>query len=272
MTIRRFLKPSLLPLPEAAKTLDDAVSNDVMATVLDIFNSTSIILFSAKTLTQFFEEWSIKNQIPSDQIRHLPYGACILGGIRFIFENDIGIHPGHVIDYSYAEQKYGPLLYELAMAKIYPDILIPSTLIKPGAVKVWRKMLQRPDVEKVWILRNLLRFPGSDHVDPEAERLEPEFAEVKYKLEQLVGDKRTPITKASVEQAVKYLTPDEQETLTHMYGYRKNNKALYEGMVELGESFIKSKCRLHGIVNPGQIKGLLEYAANKKFHEAYSDS
>lgn len=53
------------------------------------------------------------------------------------------------VSYSVAVEKYGPMLYDVAMASIYPEYLCSDYDLTAASQKVWNKMLERNDVEKI---------------------------------------------------------------------------------------------------------------------------
>ena len=54
-----------------------------------------------------------------------------------------------MISKSYAIDKHGPLMYDIALSEVSPNGLIPDRMIRPAAQKIWEYYdTQRPDVKK----------------------------------------------------------------------------------------------------------------------------
>lgn len=78
---------------------------------------------------------------------------------------------------TYAIDKHGPLMYELALSVIHPMGLVPSRTIRPGATKVWTYFdKNRPDVDKKMLPKDHELYTEEFDVDIEHQHLKDEEA------------------------------------------------------------------------------------------------
>lgn len=90
----------------------------------------------------------------------------------------------YMIHKSFAIDKHGPLMYNLALSVIAPIGIIPDRQIRPAAQKVWSYFdKQRPDVKKTVIHPKEEWFAKEYDVDIEHEHLkDPEVLELINKI------------------------------------------------------------------------------------------
>jgi len=89
-----------------------------------------------------------------------------------------------MINRSYAIDKHGPLMYNLALSVVSPAGIIPDRLIRPAAQKVWMYFdSQRPDVKKTTMKPKHIWFAKKYDIDIEHENLkDPEILKLINKI------------------------------------------------------------------------------------------
>lgn len=137
-------------LNEKAVSLDDVISNepDTAAIKVDFvkFNKEylKIILYNFKT--------------------NLVEGLIILE--RFKGDKE------YMIAISYAIDKHGPLMYDLALSVTSPSGIIPDRTIRPAAQKIWSYFTEnRPDVKKTPMTKKDYWFATEYELDIEHQHL-----------------------------------------------------------------------------------------------------
>ena len=78
----------------------------------------------------------------------------------------------YMISKSYAIDKHGPMMYDVALSEVSPDGIIPDRMIRPAAQKIWEYYdTQRPDVKKKNMPTTHYWYAKEYDVDLEHEKL-----------------------------------------------------------------------------------------------------
>lgn len=128
---------------------------------------------------------------------------------------------------SSAQDKFGPLTYEIIMGLIYPYYLRSDASITKHAVQVWDKMYERADVSKIW-LGNL-----------SAEELEKGFKAIGLRIPASEASTFSNITE---EEYKSEFYPDVNPHIGPLYAYRlkpnsETNRA-YRSLHENGSALV----------------------------------
>lgn len=140
------------------------------------------------------------------------------------------------VAYSVAVQKYGPLLYDVAMASVYPAYLCSDYDLTADSQRVWNKMLARNDVEKIpvtelgddaWSMVNTsFNVAGltSEAAQKASESMEDQELDLKW-----------------FENFVNSLPPEDKAKLGPFYGFRRKagkNLSKYNTLLKASEEII----------------------------------
>lgn len=137
---------------EAAKTIDDASADRLALYVVD--NSSdrpNVVLYSPLTAINTFDRllkstgtkltpgWQVGNQLTAD--------GALIGFLEFE-KNQYCDNDTYEVKLSAATNKYGPLMYDIALSYVYPNFLISDReSVSREAQSVWKHYLtNRPDV------------------------------------------------------------------------------------------------------------------------------
>jgi hypothetical protein len=144
----------LLYVNEAAKTSGDAVSSKLGLIVGEgRAGKKDIVLYSGAIARRIYErhlerpeeakEWSARSDFLFTQLAE----QAIVGIITY--KN----HATNLVavKFSAATNKFGPLLYEIAMGMAEPKYVHSDYQLTKGSRTVWQKMYERTDVEKKWL-------------------------------------------------------------------------------------------------------------------------
>lgn len=122
------------------------------------------------------------------------------------------------VSYSVAVEKYGPMLYDVAMASIYPEYLCSDYDLTAASQKVWNKMLERNDVEKIPVtelgddvyMMVSTSFNVSGLTSKQAEE-----------ADKSIGDQEAELDSEWFENFVNSLPPEDKAKLGPFYGFRR---------------------------------------------------
>jgi hypothetical protein len=172
---------------------------------------------------------------------------------------------------SAAVQKYGPMIYEMVMATIYPSYLRSDYSLSSDSRTVWNKMYLRKDVEREWI--------GS--FEDSIQELETSFGVAGMKSEvaqdfasDLAGGRwRNGINKNLFDkELVAKLPPEDLAKLGPFYAYRLKPSATklvdYTKLHRLGEDLIEQLAGTFKLP-VREIQKILAEAAREQFQRLY---
>lgn len=81
-------------------------------------------------------------------------------GVIILDEKDSGYEVGGV----FADKGYGPLMYRVAMSRVYPSYVFPDRVeVSEQASSVWKKFYQNPSIEHIPIKDN--EFHRDEHLN-----------------------------------------------------------------------------------------------------------
>lgn len=142
------------------------------------------------------------------------------------------------VSYSVAVEKYGPMLYEVAMAAIYPDYLCSDYSLTAASQKIWNKMLERIDVEKIPVtelggdvyMMVATSFNVSGLTSIQAEE-----------ANKSIGNEAKDLDLQWFENFVNSLPPEDKAKLGPFYGFRRKagkDLSKYDTLLKVTEDII----------------------------------
>jgi hypothetical protein len=172
---------------------------------------------------------------------------------------------------SAAVQKYGPMIYEMVMAAIYPSYLRSDYSLTADSRTVWNKMYLRKDVEREWV--------GS--FDSIRQELETSFGVAGMKSEvaqdfasDLAGGRWPNAINKNLfdKELVAKLPPEDLAKLGPFYAYRLKPSATklvdYTKLLRLGEDLIEQLAGTFKLP-VREIQKILAEAAREQFQRLY---
>lgn len=122
------------------------------------------------------------------------------------------------VSYSVAVEKYGPLLYDVAMAAIYPEYLCSDYDLTAASQNIWNKMLSRNDIEKIPVtelgddlyMMISTSFNVSGLTSKQAEE-----------ADKSIGDQEAELDSEWFDNFVNSLPPEDKAKLGPFYGFRR---------------------------------------------------
>jgi hypothetical protein len=198
---------------EAPKTPEEAIEAELGLFIYPTDDSIAVILIDSERCENILASYLEKKEAYKPKKEWLTTAIgnrAVVGGV--------GIrHPdAWRVSFSVAVSKYGPLLYDAAMAAIYPDYLCSDTDITEAAQKVWNKMLERNDVEKI---------PVTELGDDVYMMISTSFSVAGLTSKQ-AEEARNSIGDANLdlewfENFVSSLPPEDKAKLGPFYGFRR---------------------------------------------------
>lgn len=264
---------------EAAKTSQEALDADLAIYVDKARSSTTVILFSQNRTLDLIDSYhekykgTIKESGGDNKDAKIDWliqklgNRVVVGGV-----GASGAVGGiYRVFGSAAVQKYGPMIYEMVMAAIYPSYLRSDYSLTADSRTVWNKMYLRKDVEREWV--------GS--FEDSIQELETSFGVAGMKSEvaqdfasDLAGGRwRNGIDKNLFDkELVAKLPPEDLAKLGPFYAYRLKPSATklvdYTKLLHLGEDLIQQLAGTFKLP-AREIQKILAAAAREQFDRLY---
>jgi len=172
------------------------------------------------------------------------------------------------VNTSSAVQKYGPMIYDLVMASVYPEYIRSDFSLTADSRRVWNVMYTRPDVEHSWVgnwgvyeVINSWNVAGMSEQDNIHDFLN------KIKSE-------TPITEKEFNNNfVNKLDSENKEKIGPFYAYRFSGgrSRASAKLIEAGNAAIEELANSFR-VSTQEIEMVLEAASGIQFNRLYSKS
>lgn len=136
-----------------------------------------------------------------------------------------------IISKSYAIDKHGPLMYDVALSEASPNGIIPDRMIRPAAQKIWKYYdMQRPDVKKTKMQKDHYWYAKEFDVDLEHEHLKtPETLELLnkiYSVDKPLGHVEELIERGNALVEKEKLKPSELIQMAETAFYKRYNDEL----------------------------------------------
>ena len=199
---------------------------------------------------------------------------AIIGVIR---ANSLDTDRGDLwnIGSSAAVQKYGPLIYDISMAAIYPEYIRSDFSLTPASRKVWNVMMTRKDVERKWVgewgVSQVLTSWDVSDIQGDAKTSGKQLNNFIQKVEDYEIDLNENVfNKMFVEK----LSPENKAKLGPFYACRlspdRTKLVDYNRLLKAGDDIIEELAGTFGS-NIKDVEDVLLDAAREHFMRLYGD-
>jgi len=259
-------------LYEAAKTSKEALKAGLGLYIWKSSEELVFILFSPERCIQATESYFSKHQdrLNSkeevlDWLETYFGNRVIVGSVMATRKDTPKRDDLWMVLTSAAVQKYGPLIYEMVMASIYPNYIRSDFTLTPDSRRVWNVMYTRSDVEHSWIGNW-----GSDELITSWNVSDMfEQKNIRNVLNKIENE--TPITETEFDvDFVQKLNSENNEKLGPFYAYRRSGGRSKDvsKLIEAGDAAIEELADNFN-VNKLDITNVLMGAYGKQFDRLY---